>query len=252
MNKKTLFEEFIKKHKYFTLQKITETIPLNKKVIKNYLLEFKKQGVIFNAGYGFYTTLKEEFQIPIISRVETITRLLKKRFPFVNFIIWDTKQLQSLYLHTQVHSITFVETDQEMLSPFYDCISEKYQKTYIEKRNKDYFAQIPLYLNPVVIRKKPSRSPYKGITPTLEKILVDMFIDLNTYRYISEVDYWQIWQELSSHYRINIGKVISYSKRRKRFQSLFSQLIANKTLDEMTFAALLEEVAKVTRKKNGN
>lgn len=138
------------------------------------------------------------------------------------------------------------------MNSFYDCISKKYQKTYIEKKNKDYFINFPLHLNPVVIRKKISRSPCAGVTATLEKILVDMFIDLNTYRYISEYDYWQVWRELIPNYRLNMGKIVNYSKRRKRFQKLFSQLIDNNILSQVTSTTFLNKVAEVIRKNDGN
>ncbi|MCD6221373.1 HTH domain-containing protein [bacterium] len=252
MNKKTFLMQFIKNYRYFTLDDITNKIELNRRTIKNYLSDLKQEGIIFDAGYGVYTTLKEEFKIPVISRIETIGRLLKKNFPFTEFIIWDTKQLQSLYQHTQAHHVTFVETDKELMNSFYDCISKKYQKTYIEKKNKNYFVNFPLHLNPVVIRKKISRSPYAGVMATLEKILVDMFIDLETYKYISEDDYWQMWRELISNYRLNIGKIISYSKRRKCFQGLFSQLIDNNILSEVTSATFLNKVAEVIRKNDRN
>jgi hypothetical protein len=252
LNKKTFLKQFIKNYKYFTLEDITKKIELDRRTIKNYLLDLKQEGIVFDAGYGVYSTLKEEFKIPVVSRIETIGRLLKKNFPFAEFTIWDTKQLQSLYQHTQAHHVTFVETDKELMNPFYDCISKEYQKTYIEKKNRDYFINFPLHLNPVVIRKKISRSPCGGVMATLGKILVDMFIDLDTYRYISEDDYRQVWRELISNYRLNIGKIVSYSKRRKCFQKLFSQLIDNNILTEVTFATFLKKEAKVIRKNNGS
>jgi hypothetical protein len=241
--------DYIKRSKYFSLSSLIKEKKVDARIAKNYLSTFKKQGIIFEAGYGAYTTLKREFQISSVSRVETIARLLKKSFPFADFIIWDTRQLQSLYHHTQAHHLTFIETEKELISPFFEAISKNYRGVFVERRSRSYFGKLPISSNPVVVRRMIRRSPHKGIKPSLEKILVDMFVDLNLYNYISEVDYWQIWRELCSQYRINIGTVVAYSKRRKCFKALFSQLIENNILTDMTFGAYFNEVAKVIKKQ---
>ena len=51
-----------------------------------------------------------------------------------------------------------------------------------------------------------------------------MFIDLNKYKYIESSDYWGIWNRLFSEYRVKIGILRNYSKRRKCFKELFAQL----------------------------
>lgn len=237
----------IKKNPYFSLSYLIKETKEKPKVIKNYLLSFKEEGIIFDAGWGIYTTKKQEFKLSTLSRIETLSRLIKKEFPFSKFLIWDTRQLSSLYQHTPRYGITFVETQKELTCSFYEYISKKYQKTYLEQKNKIYFENFSLYLSPVVIRRLIKRAPYKKTQPTLEKILVDIFCDVNTYKYISWQDYWQIWQELAINYRIKIGDLISYSRRRKCFQDLFLQLIDNNIFNNMTFGALFKEVAEVIK-----
>jgi len=241
--------DYIKKNKYFSLRSLVKNKKIDIRLAKNYLLTFKKQGIIFEAGRGVYTTLKREFQIFSVSRVETIARLLKKDFPFADFIIWDTRQLQSLYHHTQAHYLTFIETGKELLYPFSEAVSKNYRDVFIEKRSRNFFKKLSISSNPVVVRKMVRRSPHKGIMASLEKILVDMFVDLNLYRYMSEADYWQIWRELCLQYKINIGTVAGYSRRRKCFKALFLQLIENDILTDMTFGAYFDEVAKVIKKQ---
>lgn len=79
MDRKIFLIELIKNYKYSTLEDIVKKIELNRKTIKNCLSDLKRKGIIFDAGYGIYTTLKEEFKIPAVSRIKTIKRLLKKK-----------------------------------------------------------------------------------------------------------------------------------------------------------------------------
>lgn len=246
--KESIFN-YIKANKYFSLNQLVKDRNLDKHIAKNYLLSFKKQGIVFEAGFGVYSTLKEKFRLFDDSRIQTIARILKHSFPFANFLVWDSRQLQSLYHHTQLHHLTFVETEKDLFLPFYESISKNYRDVFIEKHTQAYFKEFSFTHNPIVIRRMIKRSPCEEVTPTLEKILVDIFADLNLYKYISENDYWQLWRNLCEGYRINIGTVISYSKRRKCFKSLFLHLIANKVLSNVTFGAYYEQVVKIIKKQ---
>ncbi len=224
MNKKEQAKSYVEKHKYFSLSQITNELCLEKKTLKDYLLQFKKDKSVFDAGYGIYSSIEKRFSLIKKSRVDTLLRSLKTEFPYTKFIVWNTQQLQPLYHHTQQHNITFIEADKEAVASFFEAISKDYRDAIIEKRNHEYFDSFNITHDPVVIRALFSRSPRKGNSPELEKILVDMFIDLDRYKYISDTDYWKIWERLFSEFRIKIGTLRNYSMRRKCFERLFSQL----------------------------
>ena len=224
MNKKGKVREYIDKHKYFSLSQIAKELSLEKKIVKDYLLQLKKKNLVFEAGYGIYSTIEKRFSLILKSRVNTLLNFLKKKFPYTKFIIWNTQQLQSLYHHTQQHSITFIEVEKEVILSFFETVSKEYRNVLVEKRNREYFNSFDITRNPIVIRNLFSRSPQKGYSPELEKILVDMFINLDKYRYISASDYWKIWERLFSEFRVKIGIFCYYSRRRKCFNKLFPQL----------------------------
>jgi len=224
MNKKEKVKDYISKHKYFSLSQISNELSLDKKIVKDYLFQLKKENLLFEAGYGMYSNIEKRFCLVPKSRVNTILNFLKKEFPYTEFIIWNTQQLQPLYYYTQQHHITFIEVEKEALTAFFEAVSKNYRDTLLERKEKDYFNSFEITRNPVVIRNLFSRSPKKGYFPELEKILVDMFVDLDSYRYISLSDYRKIWDGLFSEFRIKIGFLYYYSKRRKCFEKLFSHL----------------------------
>lgn len=224
MTEKERLIKYIKNHNYFSLSHVIKELSLKNKTTKNYLLEFKKEKLIYDAGSGFYSTIKSKYELLPNSRVLTLSKFLRREFPYTKFIIWNTKQLQSLYHHLQQHHITFIEVEKEAVLSFYEKISIKYRNTTIEQQTKEYFNSINIVKDPVIVRKLLSRSPVKKYSPELEKILIDMYIDIERYKYISFSDYWELWRALLSDYRISIGHFYNYSKRRNCYGELCSEI----------------------------
>lgn len=225
MTKKEIIRQYIKDYKYFSLTQVVKDTKLKKKIVIDYLYQLKQEKLVFDAGRGIYSSIESVFQLIPESRVETLIKHLKKDFPYTDFVIWNTKQLQPLYHHTQQHHITFVEVERGSVSVFSERISKEYRETVTEKHSKSYYDSFDISHNPVVIRNLVSRSSRNGHIPQLEKVLVDMFVDLNKYKYISASDYWKIWEGLCNQYRISIGFIYNYSTRRKCFSGMFPQLI---------------------------
>ena len=244
MNKKELVREYIKKHRYFSLLQIVQKTNLEKKLVKDYLFQLKDEKIVYDAGYGFFSTVAQEFPFEDVRRVEIIRQDLKKNYPLVDFLIWDTKIFAPLYHHTQTHHITFVEVEKDLVFSVHEHLYGKYRGVLKEKRVKSFFAGFDVTLDPVVVRAMPSRSPREGNIPALEKILVDMYLDIDKYLYIGHSDYFELWWDLVDLYRINIGELIGYSRRRKCLRRLFPQLIENNNSYAIDFCQLIAEVGK--------
>jgi len=244
-SKKSLVREYIKKHRYFSLSQIARETSLGRKILWDYLSQLKAETVVFDAGYGCYSSAVKVFTLPTIERSQDIAQFVKKEFPLVtDFVVWDTKMLQSFYHHMQTHHITFVEVEKDVFSSVYDKLYLKFQNVLRERRSKVFFESFDVTRNPVVVRRLVSRSPRVGHVPALEKILVDMFMDLDKYNYIGQSDYLEMWRELIQEYRMNIRLIHGYSKRRKCLEGLFSQLVEIKWGYGIEVCQLLREVGK--------
>jgi len=245
LNKKALVREYAQKHRYFFLSQIARDAGLSKEILWNYLSQLKAEKVIFDAGYGCYSTVARSFKLPTVEREQDIAQFIKREFPLVtDFVVWDTKVLQSFYHHTQTHHITFVEVAKDVLSSVYDKLYLKFKNVLKENKSKAFFEVFDVARNPVVVRGLVSRSPRDGHVPVLGKILIDMFMDLEKYNYIGRSDYLEIWRELIQEYRVDIRIIHSYSKRRKCLEGLLSQLVEIKESYGIEFCQLLKEVGK--------
>jgi len=245
LNKKAIIKEYALKHRYFSLSQIVRDLKLKRKTAIDYLFQLKNEETIFDAGYGFYSSISKRFILPTISREQDIAQFLKREFPaLTDFVVWDTKSLQSFYHHTQTHHITFVEVDKEAILSVYESLYVKFRNVLKESHSKVFYKSFDVRLDPVVVRNLVSRSPISGHIPALEKILIDMFMDLDKYAYISKFDYREIWRNLLKDYRMDIRIIKSYSKRRKCSEALFSQLIDIMGTYDVDFCQLLRDGGK--------
>jgi hypothetical protein len=244
LDKKALVKEYTQKRRYFSLDQIVNDLGIGRKLAKDYIFECKRGGRVFDAGRGYYSSVGETFTFPQVSRIEAVRQFIRKQFPEIELVVWDTKMFAPFYHHTQTQHITFVEVEKDLVLDVHQGLYAKFQAVQKERRVRSALASFDVTINPVIVRKLPSRSPHEGTAPALEKVLVDMYVDLDRYNYISQFDYFELWREMIHSYRINIGHLVAYSKRRECSGAILSQLIDNKNSYAIDFCQIINEIGK--------
>ena len=140
----------------------------------------------------------------------------------------------------------------DAIHPIYDRISRDYRYVLIEKASRVPPKDFDIAKDPIVIRLMLKNSPRQGHAATAEKMLVDLFIIKDKYATMPNADYWELWRSIDSFYRINVTEIIRYAKARRYYGDMYSQLIDNAWLREVTFSAYLKTADKITRKEGGN
>ena len=85
MSKRALVKEYAEKHRYFSLPQILQDVNLEKKLVEDYLFQLKQENVVFEAGYGFFSTVAEKFPFTPVRRVEVNGSLLEKTIRLLIF-----------------------------------------------------------------------------------------------------------------------------------------------------------------------
>jgi len=64
--------------------------------LKQSIYRLKLDELIYEAGRGWYSTIKEEF---ILNRrpIEKIVEIIKRNFPLLEFSCWSTEQLKGFF-----------------------------------------------------------------------------------------------------------------------------------------------------------
>ncbi len=252
LNKKVLLKEYATSHRYFSLAEVVKATDVTVQSAKNYLQELKQEGVVFSAGRGIYSSIKKEFRPEDKSRVAHIKRLIKKHYPDLDFIVWNTLCFQPYYHHQQTHHITFVEVEYDGVHSVADSLSRDYRYVLVDKPGRHAPIGFDITKDPIVVKALFKGSPRHGHSPAVEKMLVDLFVIKDKFSTMGDADYWELLESIDDFYRVHVGDLVRYARRSRNLEAILSQLIEKIGINEVTFGTLLESVSKVTRSKDGH
>ncbi len=91
--------------------------------LKQYLAKLKREGVVHDAGKGWYTSVKEPFEVNP-APVAPLVSLLEAKYPLLDFACWSTEQVKS-YVHlTLTRFASFVYVERHNRSAVFETLRE--------------------------------------------------------------------------------------------------------------------------------
>ncbi len=211
---------YTKNKYYFHINDLIEyfnkkNIKFKKNSIKQYLYILRKEKFIYESGRGWYSTIKEEFKLNIIP-IKTITMLAQNKFPFLVFSCWSTEQLKGFFHHLPSQFITFIYADKDFLQPVKDFLLENEYNVYLNPYKIEAEKFVELKPQTIILRPSVSFrvSKEKNLTK-IEKILVDLFMEMKKINLIDQEEYIKIISNVVLNYRINMAEMLDYADRRE-------------------------------------
>ncbi len=183
--------------------------------LKKYLYLLKKNKVIYPAGRGWYSNIQKEFELNI-EPTEKIIKLLIEKFPLLEFSCWSTEQLKGFFHHLPSQFVTFIYTDKDFLSTLRDFLTENYYNIYLNPSKIEAEKFIELKTKTIILRPSVSSriSKEKNLTK-IEKILVDLFMEMKKISLVDKEEYIKIVSNIILNYRINMAEMLDYAHNRK-------------------------------------
>lgn len=198
----------------------------------------KEQGLIKNVGRGLYSLGGDlpVYQAPINRKILLLNNYIKEVFPYLDYSIWSTQWLSDFMLHQPMNYITLVDVDPDASMSVFNKLRDKWgNKKVLYKPTADDFDKYAIGVqNLIIVKDLISEAPIEkssGVsTPTLEKIIVDIFTERNVFAAFSGKELSIIFEELDSKYSISRTKLLRYAQRRSA-QELLEML--NISLDKI-------------------
>ena len=153
---------------------------------------------------------------PILSAdALNIFKYIKKRFPLIDFIIWETRAFNEFSNHQVARNFIFIEVEKPLGESVFESIRDRDKFTVLYKPNEK---EITMYSDDVTISvlHLTSEAPINEYRAKLEKLLVDLFANKLLDNIISRGDYPGIYEEAFSRYSINHSMMFRYAKRRNK------------------------------------
>lgn len=214
---------------YFRDQKLNLTDSALRKRI--YLL--KNAGIITSVKSGYYTVEQDPVFSPLPDNtILKIVRLFSSRYNYnIDYCIWSSGWVHDFMIHQPFKYLYLFETEKDVLEEVFFLFKDNNLNAFLQPDKSTLTKYALESKNPVVILPLVSRSPDIEIKkikyPVLEKILVDMFFDSNTFFYYQGQELINIFTEAFKTYHIDYSKLLNYAERRKQKTKLIEFLETN-------------------------
>jgi len=236
MRKTTIKEHIINyaKNKYYfhinDLKKYfaERDIEFKKNTLKQCLYLLKKEGLIYEAGKGWYSTIKEKLVLDT-KPVEKIISLIKKKFPLLEFSCWSTEQIKGFFHHLPSQFVTFVNADKDFLQSLKDFLTDNGYNVYLNPYKIEAEKYVELKNRPIILRPSiSSREPKDRFLAKVEKIIIDLFMETKKINLIDMEEYKKIVSNVVLNYRVDMAMVLDYAYSRKikdRIQNIIREFL---------------------------
>ncbi len=190
------------------------------------IYDLKDKDIIKPLKRGLYVISSNPKYKPYISHnLFKIAKLLFKKFDEIKLSVWETAWLNEFSQHQVSKSALLIEVEKGFEeSVFYTLKDNHFSEVFINPDEQTIDFYIPESNQPIIIKRLITRAPLmrrtekkvKFNTPTLEKILVDLFAEKRLFHYLQGSELISIYENALSNYTINFTKLFSYAKRRER------------------------------------
>lgn len=216
--------KILENEKSFSRSELMETMKNDGKNIseasfKVELQKLLKEGSIIRVGRNAYCVAKdgvEVYSYEYSDDAKNIAKILKQKFPLLNFTIMDFVQLNEFLNHQLAHNVIFVSVEDDLGSFVFDALKEVYPGKVLINPTPEMYHKY-WYDDMIVIGKLISESPVgqqEKWNTRIEKLLVDLITNAILKSSVSESELPNIYEEAFAKYAIDESCMFRYAKRR--------------------------------------
>jgi len=225
----TLFKYFENRESFTTNDVndfFSQTQPAIKRATVNWrIYNLIQQGLLKRIGRGIYSLGKENCFSPILDKKQkNIFTRVKKQFPLITFCCWHTSILKEFFQHLSVNNFLLIEAEREVIDSVFFFIKETNKNTFKEP-SRDVMENFVLESkNAIIIKSLTSEAPLRNVenvtVPAIEKILVDLYTDKETFFFLQGSEMLNIFTNALEKYTVNTDRLLRYAKRRNKGEEL--------------------------------
>ena len=183
-----------------------------------------QSGVLNRIGRGRFAIGKNRVYTPeISSKIKSVHSKLKKEFPYLRMCIWNTSSLNEFMIHQPGRFYILIEVDKEATQSVFFYLKEHKFSVFIEPTKDLIEKYLPDEKETLIVKSLVSEAPLQSInkinSPTIEKMLVDIFCDDIIFAAQQGFEMRTIFQEALNKYTVNESRMMRYADRRRKKDS---------------------------------
>lgn len=201
---------------------------LTEQAFRRRLYGLEKQHVILPIGAGLYTFQgaaastngKKQFSPTISPTQAALNQTMQETFPYLDYLVWETRLLHEWMIHQPVVNQVLVETEPDACESVFNHLKAQYPgKVFLEPDRlmmERYVLSLPESILVVRLISQSPRIKVQGsLFPRLEKILVDVFADSDKFYSFQGEELARIYENVFRNYWVNPKTMYRYAGRRK-------------------------------------
>jgi hypothetical protein len=202
-------------------------VPWTATTLNSYLHAFTSEGIVNDAGRGWYSTLAQPLTLDREHVAPTVA-LIEKEFPLLPFAVWSTQQINPWMHHMLGKFVTFVYVEKEGVGAVWELLKEKSYDAHQDPTKKEADKTFSIRDTTLVVRAGSlSQAPIEGHFARPEKVLVDLAAELAVLPLMDASEFSALFRTVATAGRLEITSMLRYANRRElsdKFLRLINQL----------------------------
>jgi Family of unknown function (DUF6577) len=211
---------------------------LNKKTFAWRIYNLKRKGVIQEVGRGLYSIYdRKKYSLQLSKISEKTAFYISKNFYKITFCISESNWINEFSNHQFSSNFTIVEVEKDLIESVFFNLKEKFKTVFLKPNEIDierYISDLntAIILVPFLTRAPLQHTENKSYnTPTLEKLVVDIFTKSTPYYFLTNSEIIIIIENAFRKYSINQTKLFAYAERRGKKNEIKVFLIENDLIE---------------------
>lgn len=215
-------------------------LALKKSSLPVYVNQAVKQGILHDAGRGWYSRLAEPFVLNTKS-ISALVKTLEKSFPLLDFTVWSTAQVQSYGHHLLGKFVSFVHTERDAMTSVADRLRDEGWEVEVNPRGAVAKSFSIRSERSVVIRPRTTTQPCEGHLVSPEGLLVELFVEARALNLLDTGEYLKLFANLADSQRLQMATLLDYARERRPVGTELIELI---NADYLKNSALINQKPK--------
>ena len=205
---------------YFSMEQIRDQLKAkglkaSSVTLKTYLSRFVSEGVIHDAGRGWYSNIPKPFVLNI-KPIKAIITKIESAFPLLDFSSWSTEQINPFMHHLLSKFVIFIDVPQDAMAGLNEWLEDNGYDVYAKPGKKEVAKTFRISDRTLVIRTGhiDETNIQKHAAP-IEKILVDLLNETDKLKLMELSEAKAVVDKVARSGRISMGYLLNYAKRQR-------------------------------------
>lgn len=201
--------------------------------LRRYLSEAAANGLIFDAGRGWYSRLPHAFALDT-RPISPLLRLVKKEFPLLEVSVWSTAQINAYTQHLLSTHTAFLYVETDGMLSVAEKLGDKGWKVFANPSPGEAERRFRPGDKTVVLRPALSKQPraVEGAAP-IEKLLVDLVFESSRLRLMDESEAQRVIADVARSGRIPVAALLGYARRREQKIAAFDESTNSRSAEDL-------------------